>query len=45
MGDQTAKQLGNVEFNWPKLFQGFSVKFTLIVFHECIHSIIPHQHM
>ena len=35
----------------PKLFQAFSVKFTLIFskvlifFHKCVHSIIPHQHM
>ena len=26
---------GNVQFNWPKLFQAFSAKFTLIFFHEC----------
>ena len=25
--------------------QAFSVKLTLIFFHECVHSIIPHQHM
>ena len=37
--------IGNVQFNWPKLFQAFSIKFTLILFHECVHSIIPHQHM
>ena len=37
--------IGNVELNWPKLFQAFSVKFTLIFYHECVHSIIPHQHM
>ena len=36
---------GNVELPCPKLFQAFSVKFTLIFFHECVHSIIPHQHM
>ena len=36
---------GNVELNWPKLFQAFSVKFILIFYHECVHSIIPHQHM
>ena len=36
---------GNVQLNWPKLFQAFSVNFTLIFFHECVHSIIPHQHM
>ena len=23
---------GNVQFNWPKLFQAFSVKFTSILF-------------
>ena len=38
-------QPGNVQLNWPKLFQAFSVNFTLIFFHECVHSIIPHQHM
>ena len=37
--------MGNVELNWPKLFQAFSVKLTLIFYHECVHSIIPHQHM
>ena len=37
--------LGNVELNWPKLFQAFSVKFTLLFCHEYVHSIIPHQHM
>ena len=26
---------GNVKLPWPKLFQAFSVKFTLIFFHEC----------
>ena len=36
---------GNVELNWPKLFQAFFVKVTLIFYHECVHSIIPHQHM
>ena len=36
---------GNVQFNWPKLFQAFSVKFTVIFFHKCVHSIIPHQHI
>ena len=36
---------GNVELNWLKLFQAFSVKFTVIIFHECVHSIIPHKHM
>ena len=36
--------LGNVvKLNWPKLFQAFSVKFTVIIFHECVHSIIPHH--
>ena len=35
----------NVQLYWPKLFQAFSVNFTLIFFHECVHSIIPHQHM
>ena len=35
----------NVELNWPKLFQAFSVKFTLMFYHECVHSIIPPQHM
>ena len=35
---------GNVQFNWPTLFQAFFVKFTVIFFHECVHSIIPHQH-
>ena len=39
------RRLGNVQLNWPKLFQAFSVNFTLIVFYECVHSIIPHQHM
>ena len=39
------KNKGNVELNWPKLFQAFSVKFTLIFYHECVHSIIPHQLM
>ena len=28
----------------PKLFQDFSVKFTLIV-HACVHSIIQHRHV
>ena len=41
----TCINLGNVQLNWPKLFQAFSVNFTLIFFHECVHSIIPHQHM
>ena len=36
---------GNVQFNWPKLFQAFSVKVTFNCFLECVHSIIPHQHM
>ena len=36
---------GNVEQECPKLFQAFSVKLTIIFFHECIHSIITHQHM
>ena len=36
---------GNVQDAWPKLFQAFSVKFTLIFFHECVESIIPHQHI
>ena len=31
---------GNVQFNWPKLFQAFSVILSLIFFHNCIHSII-----
>ena len=35
--------LGNVQDDWPKLFEAFSVKFTLILFHECVQSIIPHQ--
>ena len=35
--------LGNVQVNSPKLFQAFSVKFTLIFFLACVHSIIPHQ--
>ena len=39
------KNAGNVQDNWPKLFQAFSVKFTLHFFHECVHSIIPDQHM
>ena len=39
------KNAGNVQDNWPKLFQAFSVKFTLKIFHECVHSIIPHQRM
>ena len=38
-------KFGNVQFNWLKLFQAFSVKFTFIFFHECVHSIIPRQHM
>ena len=29
---------GNVQLNWPKLFQVFSVKLTLILFYECVHS-------
>ena len=33
--------LGNVQVNWPKLFQVFSVTFT----YACVHSIIPHQHV
>ena len=37
--------LGNVQFNWPKLFQAFFVKFTVNFFHACVHSIIPHKHM
>ena len=37
--------LGNVQFNWPKLFQAFFVILSLICFHRCIHSIIPHQYM
>ena len=37
--------MGNVEQECLKLFQAFSVKLTIIFFHECIHSIIPHQHM
>ena len=36
---------GNVQFNWPKLFQAFSVILSLICFHNYIHLIIPHQHM
>ena len=36
---------GNVKVNWPKLFKAFSVKFGLICFHDCVHSIIPHQDM
>ena len=39
---------GNVKDNWPILFQAFSVKFRPIhlkFFHDCVHSIIPHQHM
>ena len=36
---------GNVQDDWPKLFQAFSVKFTLNSFHECVHSIILYQHM
>ena len=39
------RKLGNVQFNWPKLFQAFSVILSLIFFHKCIHSIIPHQYM
>ena len=27
------------------LLQAFPVRFTLICFHACVHSIIPHQHM
>ena len=43
---QTSRtERGNVQLNWPKLFQAFPVNFTLISFHECVHSIIPHQHM
>ena len=37
--------LGNVELNWPKLLQAFSVKLTIIFYHECVRSIILHQHM
>ena len=33
--------MGNVQVNWPKLFQVFSVTFT----YACVHSIIPHQHV
>ena len=40
-----AWKFGNVELNWPKLFQAFFVKVTLIFYHQCVHSIIPHQHM
>ena len=37
---------GNVQdFKWPKLFQAFSVIFTLICFHDGVYSIIPHQHV
>ena len=43
--NRSFSDFGNVELNWPKLFQAFSVKFTLIVYHECVHSIIPHKHM
>ena len=28
------RSVGNVQLNWPKLFQAFSVNFTLIFFHE-----------
>ena len=41
----TMSTFGSVQFNWPKLLQAFSVKFTLICSHERVHSIIPHQHM
>ena len=44
LGDNTSL-LSPKAINWPKLFQAFSVKFTLIFYHECVHSIIPHQHM
>ena len=43
MTDNTSD--GNVQFNWPKLFQAFFVKFTVNFFHACVHSIIPHKHM
>ena len=28
----TCTNFGNVQFNWPKLFQAFFVKFTVIFF-------------
>ena len=44
-GSASTKTFGNVQFNWPKLFQAFSVTLSLIFFHNCINSIIPHQYM
>ena len=29
---------GNIQVNWPKLFQAFSVRFTFICFHACLRS-------
>ena len=43
--NETDQLVGNVEQECPKLFQAFSVKLTIIFFHECIQSIITHQHM
>ena len=36
--------IGNVQVNWPKLFQDFLSSLPSF-FHACVHSIIPHQHM
>ena len=44
-GHELITFVGNVELNWPKLFQAFFVKVTLIFYHQCVHSIIPHQHI
>ena len=34
--------IGNVQVNWPKLFQDFSEKFNLNFVMQCVHLIIPH---
>ena len=39
------KMVINVKFNWPKLFQAFSVKFTVIFFMSVFRCFIQSFHI